>query len=127
METLTKILAVAGGGAVGAVARFLINISPLQTYFEKFPFHTFFINITGSFLIGLLIIFFTGKLQEYENLRLALIVGLLGAYTTFSTFELEIFDLINEREFLTAFGYLFSSVIVGFAGVSLGVWAGKYF
>lgn len=127
METAAKILAVASGGALGAVVRYLINISPLQTQFEKFPFHTFFINVTGSFLIGFLLIVFTAKFQEYENLRLAVIVGFLGAYTTFSTFELEIFDLLNEREFLTAFGYFFASVFAGFAGVALGVWLGKNF
>ena len=125
MEFLTKITAVALGGACGAVARYLINLSPLAAMFGKFPFHTFLINITGSFLIGFLLIIFTDKYAENENLRLALTVGFLGAFTTFSTFELEIFELIRERFFVTAFAYLSLSVLVGFVGVAAGVWFGK--
>src|SRR5215203_4893932 len=119
METLTRILAIAAGGALGAVARYLINISPLQNYLKPFPFPTFFINITGSFLIGFLLILFTDKVQINENLRFAVIVGFLGAYTTFSTFELEIWSLIKENQLFTAFLYLFLSVLVGFVGVVL--------
>lgn len=122
METLTRILAIAVGGACGAVARYLINVSPLQNYFKPFPLPTFLINISGSFLIGFLLIFFTEKAQINENLRFAVVVGFLGAYTTFSTFELEIWNLIKENQFLTAFVYLFASVLVGFLGVVSGVW-----
>ena len=121
MENLTRILAVAAGGACGAVARYLINISPLQNLFKPFPFPTFLINVTGSFLIGFLLVFLTGKFQAGENLRLAVMVGFLGAYTTFSTFELEIWALLKENQFLTAFLYLFASVLVGFAGVVAGM------
>jgi len=121
METLTRILSIAIGGACGAVVRYLINISPLQNYFKPFPLPTFFINITGSFLIGFLLILFADKLQINENLRFAVMVGFLGAYTTFSTFELEIWELIREGQFFTAFLYLFLSVALGFVGVALGV------
>jgi CrcB protein len=125
METFSKILPVAIGGAFGAVLRYLINISPLANLFEKFPFPTFFINITGSFLIAFLLILFTEKFAVSENLRLAIIVGFLGAYTTFSTFELEIFELVRERYFVTAFLYLFLSVLIGFVGILCGVWLAK--
>ncbi len=125
MESLIKIFAIGIGGAFGAMARYLINISPLANVFEKFPFPTFFINITGSFLIGFLLILFTDKLTINDNLRLAIIVGFLGAFTTFSTFELEIFELIRERYFITAFVYLFLSVAVGFVGVLCGIWLAK--
>jgi CrcB protein len=127
VETLGRILCVAVGGAFGAVLRYLINISPLADLFEKFPFPTFFINITGSFLIGFLLVLFTDKFPANENLRLAVIVGLLGAFTTFSTFELEIFELAREKYFLHAFLYLFLSVVVGFVGVLAGVWLARRF
>ena len=125
METFTKILSVAVGGAAGATARYLINISPLANLFEKFPFPTFLINIVGSFFIGFLFVLFTDKLASGENLRLALTVGFLGAFTTFSTFELEIFQLVRERYMTTAFLYLFLSVLIGFVGVLTGVWLAR--
>ena len=118
---MTKIISVAIGGAFGAVARYLINISPLANLFEKFPFPTFFINITGSFLIGFLLTLLSDKLQVSDNLRMAIMVGFLGAFTTFSTFEMEIYGLIRDRYFVTAFTYFFLSVLVGFIGVLAGV------
>jgi CrcB protein len=124
-ETLTKILSVAVGGAFGAVARYLINISPLANIFEKFPFPTFFINITGSFLIGFLFILLSDKIFINENFRIALTVGFLGAFTTFSTFEFEVFSLVREKHFATALTYLFLSVAAGFVGVLSGVWLAK--
>lgn len=113
------------GGAFGASARYLINISPLAGWLGKFPFPTFFINVVGSFFIGFLLVLFADKFPASENLRLAAVVGFLGAFTTFSTFELEIFELFRERYFATAFGYLFLSVLVGFVGVLAGVWLGR--
>lgn len=127
MEVWAKILSVAIGGAFGAVARYLINLSPLQDALKPFPFPTFFINITGSFLIGFLLVLFTEKIQISENFRLAMIVGFLGAYTTFSMFELETWELIKESQFLTAFAYILLSVLVGFIGVALGVLLAKKF
>ena len=121
MEAFSKILSIAIGGAFGAVARYLINISPLAGLFDKFPFPTFFINVTGSFLIGFLLIVFTDKVEVGDNLRMAVIVGFLGAFTTFSTFEMEIYGLIKERFFVTAFAYLFLSVLIGFLGVAAGI------
>ena len=121
LETLGKILAVAFGGAFGAVARYLINISPAANLFDKFPFPTFLINITGSFLIGFLLILLTDKVAVSDNVRMAVIVGFLGAFTTFSTFEMEIFGLVRERQMMMALVYLVSSVIVGFIGVAGGV------
>lgn len=127
METLTRILAIALGGACGAVARYLINVSPLQNLFEKFPFPTFLINVSGSFLLGFLLILLTDKFSVSENLRFAVLVGFLGAFTTFSTFELEIWELVKENHYLTAFLYLFLSVAVGFIGVAVGVALAKKF
>jgi CrcB protein len=125
MTSALTILAVAGGGALGAVARYLINISPLTGLIGRFPLPTFLINVTGSFLIGFFMIVFADKLPVSENVRMAVIVGFLGAFTTFSTFEMEIYGLIRERSFTTAFLYLFLSVFVGFVGVVAGVAAGR--
>lgn len=125
MEMTVRILSVAAGGALGAVARYLINISPLARVFDKFPFPTFFINITGSFLIGFMLIILTDKIEVNDNLRMAVMIGFLGAFTTFSTFEMEIYGLVQERNFLIAFTYLFLSVLTGFVGVVGGVLLGR--
>jgi fluoride exporter len=125
MEQFTKILAVAAGGAAGAVARYLINLSPLSDLFQRFPFPTFFINVSGSFLIGLLFITLNDRFDVGDNVRMALIVGFLGAFTTFSTFEIELYGLVKDRLFLTAFVYLFLSVAAGFIGVAAGILAGR--
>ena len=127
MERALKILSVAIGGAVGAVGRYLINILPLSSIFEKFPFPTFFINVIGSFLIGFLLILFTDKVAVSDNFRLAVLVGMLGAFTTFSTFELELYGLMKDGSIVMAFGYLFLSVLTGFIGVIAGITlAGKF-
>lgn len=127
MEFTSKIVFIAFGGAFGAVSRYLLNISPLANIFDKFPFPTFFINASGSFLIGFLLIVLTDKVEISDNLRMGVIVGFLGAFTTFSTFEMEIYVLIKERFFTTAFIYLVLSVVVGFAGLLAGVWLARKF
>ena len=127
MEAFTKILFVAVGGAFGAIARYLINVSPLANTFEKFPFPTFLINVTGSFLIGFLFVIFSDKFASYENLRIAILVGFIGAFTTFSTFELEMFSLVRQKDFTNALAYLFFSVCVGFGAVLSGIWLARKF
>ncbi|HQU90933.1 MAG TPA: fluoride efflux transporter CrcB [Pyrinomonadaceae bacterium] len=121
MEALTKISAVAVGGAFGAVARYLINISPLTSFFQNFPLPTFVINITGSFLIGFLLVLLTDRFEVSEAIRMAVLIGFLGAFTTFSTFEMEIYGLSSEREYWLALLYLLLSVIGGFVAVVAGV------
>jgi CrcB protein len=127
MEAFVKISSVAVGGALGAVARYLINISPLSTVFLNFPLPTFVINVSGSFLIGFLLILLTDRFEVSEAIRMAVIVGFLGAFTTFSTFEIEIYGLSSERAFATALLYLLLSVAGGFAAVIAGVRLARLF
>jgi len=127
METLTNFTFVALGGALGAMARYAINISPLHGVFGKFPLHTFVINIVGSFLIGFCMIFLADKFVSSEHIRLFIFVGVLGAFTTFSTFELEIWTLIQDGDYAMSLVYLCSSVIVGFLGLIGGVALAKQF
>jgi CrcB protein len=127
MEVMTKVAFVAAGGALGAVARYLVNVSPLHSIFAHFPLPTFLINVSGSFLIGLLLIVLTDKFDIDDNLRMAIIVGFLGAFTTFSTFEMELYGLVRERYFATAILYLLLSVVTGFIGVVAGIEVGKRF
>jgi len=125
MEPFVKILSVAVGGAFGAVARHLVNASPLAKAFADFPLPTLVINVSGSFFIGFLLILLTDRFAVSESLRLALIVGFLGAFTTFSTYEMEIFGLAKEKLFGTAVLYMAISVVAGFVAVAAGVAAAK--
>lgn len=122
METLTKFLLVALGGAVGAVARYGMNLL-FGNAFLPFPFATFLVNITGSFLIGFLLFRFEGN----ETVRLLLVTGFLGAYTTFSAFEYEAFQLTQIKQSMLAFLYVALSFAVGFIGVASGIWLAKRF
>ncbi|HEX6124647.1 MAG TPA: fluoride efflux transporter CrcB [Pyrinomonadaceae bacterium] len=127
MEAILKIVFIAIGGAVGAVARHLVNISPIAGVFERFPLPTFLINVSGSFLIGFLLFLLADRITVNEYVRIAVIVGFLGAFTTFSTFEMEIYGLVKDRFFATAFLYLFLSVATGFVGLLAGVWSARQF
>lgn len=122
-----KLASVAVGGALGAVSRYLLNISPIQRVFSNFPTPTFTINVVGSFLIGFLFIVFADRLHVNENLRYAVMVGFLGAFTTFSTFELEIWGLLQRENYVTAFLYFFLSVALGFFGLIAGIWLARQF
>jgi CrcB protein len=125
MELAVRLICIGLGGALGAIARHLLNVSPLAGYLSKFPLPTFVINVVGSFALGFLMIVFADRVIVNENLRMALIVGFLGAFTTFSTFEAEIYGLLRERLWTTTFLYIVASVAVGFLGLLFGVWLGR--
>jgi CrcB protein len=127
METFSKYMAVAFGGALGAVARYLITNSFISKFFAPFPFATFFINVSGSFLIGVILTLVVERSIISDYWRLFFAVGFLGAYTTFSTFEFETLSLIRGKEFFYAALYVLSSFIAGFIAVCAGVWLAKKF
>jgi CrcB protein len=125
METLTKYLAVAGGGAVGAMLRYYLGGSILSRPAAPFPTATFVINITGSFIIGFFLTLITERIPINPNVRLAVAVGFVGAYTTFSTFEYETAKLIEDRDFVLAFLYVTFSIVIGFSAVTGGIIAAR--
>jgi fluoride exporter len=125
VEATLKLGVVMLGGAVGAAARYLINVSPISSVSGKFPLPTFLINITGSFLIGFLIMALADRFAVDENLRLLIIVGFLGAFTTFSAFEIELYALARGGDYVIGALYLFLSVFAGFIGVVAGVELGR--
>ncbi len=120
-------VAVAGGGAIGAAARFAVGQWSLRAFGPGFPWATLIVNVAGSFAMGLVIAWLAGKSQASEAVRAFLSVGLLGAFTTFSTFSLDVVALYERKNYLAAAGYLSSSVVLSILALFIGLWAGRSF
>ena len=111
------ILAVAVGGAIGSVARYLVGIGSGKLFGFNFPWGTLIINIVGSMLIGAFAGMFAFKWDLPQSLRIFLTVGICGGFTTFSTFSLDTYYLIERGELAAAGFYVVSSVILSIAGL----------
>lgn len=115
---------VAAGGAGGAVLRYLVGRWMGPTADASFPWHTFAVNVTGAFVLGLALVL--AARQGWPAWWRPLIgVGLLGGYTTFSTFSLETVELAMHGSWGTAAGYAFGSLAAGLAGAALGIALGR--
>ena len=108
------------GGFTGAIVRYALGLWIGQRWGRSFPMGTFVINVSGSFLIGFLMPLLTERLVLNPQWRLLLVIGFLGAYTTFSTFEYETGALLKDGEWLFASMNIILSVFVGFAALKLG-------
>jgi len=122
---MQALLAIAAGGAVGAVLRFLIATRLQPATLSGFPLGTFTVNAVGSLLLGLLYVVFAEKIAVSDELRLGLTVGLLGAFTTFSTFSLETFRLLEQGRVVVAASYIGSSVVICVLAAGLGILIAK--
>lgn len=116
-----QLLLIALGGAFGAVARYGVTraVQPLGR--DAFPAGTLAVNLTGAFALGFLVTFLVQRTGIPGELRLALTAGVLGAYTTFSTFSLETLALLEDGGWLRAAAYVGANVV---GGVLLA-WAGQ--
>jgi fluoride exporter len=122
MATVMPYLLVGLGGFVGANARFVVARVVGAAFETKFPLGTFIINISGSFLLGVLGTIVAQKVMpNSEAMRLALGVGFLGAFTTFSTFEFETHALFDDGSWLTATTNMFASLFLGLVAVRAGI------
>lgn len=120
---ISTTLAVALGGAIGAVSRFWLSVAVERLNSSQFPLGTFLVNVLGSFLIGVCFILFLEKLHLVDSWRPLLVVGFLGALTTFSTFSLDALLLFQQGHYNTALFYILSSVLLclfaAFTGMQL--------
>lgn len=119
MEKLAQIGALSLGGILGVNARYWIGLYINRWTSPQFPWATFLINITGSFAIGLLATLLVRWLP-HPNVRLLLITGLLGGYTTYSTFAFDSLTLWERGEQAASLVYMISTLVAGFVAVSLG-------
>jgi len=115
---------VALGGGFGAACRYLLSAALMRGAVSGFPFATWLVNVSGCFLIGL----WAGLAARYAwlngDLRLLLVTGVLGGFTTFSAFGLESLHLLRRGEWLLAGLYVGGSVMIGLGMVLLGWWLG---
>ncbi|MFN0165904.1 MAG: fluoride efflux transporter CrcB [Bryobacteraceae bacterium] len=117
---MDRYLVVLAGAGIGGLARYVLGAWIMAKYGGRFPLGTFVINVTGAFLIGVLMTLFTERLHPHPHWRLFLVVGFLGGYTTFSSFEYEALEAVRDGSHWIGLAYVAGSVVLGYAAVWLG-------
>jgi len=115
-----QIVAIAAGGAVGAVMRFIVSTGVYQLFGRGFPYGTLSVNVLGSLLMGFLYIVLLERSTLGAEWRSVILIGFLGAFTTFSTFSLETLNLIEGGELTKALWNILLSVVL----CLIAAWAG---
>jgi len=121
------VLFVAAGGAIGAALRYSIGIGITARTGEGFPWHTMVINISGAFLIGVLLALPWAGMGPNASWRLFLVVGVLGGFTTFSTLSYESVELITQGRAFAGLANMFGSGAPGLGAAWLGIMTGQLF
>lgn len=122
---MNQVVAIAVGGALGALSRYWVVGFVSRLFERNFPYGTLAVNIVGSFLIGIGYIVIVQRLQVASEWHAVLMVGFIGAFTTFSTFSLETVSLMQEGRLVAAFIYIFSSVLVCLLATMAGILLAK--
>ncbi len=117
---MDRYLVVLAGAGLGGLTRYVAGTWIMSKYGGRFPLGTLIVNVTGSFLIGVLMTLLTERLNPHPNWRLFLVMGILGGYTTFSSLEYETFEAMREGARWMGMLYMMGSVVLGYAGVWLG-------
>lgn len=120
------ILAVALGGALGATGRFLVGKMMFRLMGPGFPWGTLTVNILGSFIIGVVVTILAARYSLSHHWQGFLVIGVLGGFTTFSAFSMEVGLMLERDEIALAGTYAVSSLILGVAALFLGLYAGRY-
>ena len=115
------VTAVALGGAIGSVARYFVSTIQNPTW-TGFPYAIFTVNVSGGFIMGVLTELMALKFNVSAEMRAFLTTGILGGYTTFSTFSLESALLIQRQAYVTATGYVVGSALLSITALFLGLW-----
>ncbi|NVD41093.1 fluoride efflux transporter CrcB [Ensifer sp. HO-A22] len=118
---MSNLLLVGAGGAIGSMARYLVGLWTLHRWGSGFPWGTLGVNITGSFLIGFLAELIMRKFGASAEMRLFLITGVLGGYTTFSAFSLDTITLFERGDAALAITYIAASVVLSIVAVFAGL------
>jgi CrcB protein len=122
-----EIIVIAIGGAFGAVARYWLTELASMIFGATFPYGTLIVNVLGSLLLGFVFVFFVERSLLAPLWRSAVMIGFLGAFTTFSTFSLQAFDLIQHERYLAGGIYIVSSVVISLLAIGIGMAVAKQF
>ena len=124
---MNTFVAVAVGGALGAVSRYSFGLVALALIGNRLPWATLGVNVVGSFLIGLAAVLIGDRIVDGELWRPLIIVGFLGAFTTFSAFSLDTLLLLQQGNYNTALAYMLGSVALCLGGTVSGMQLAKFF
>ncbi|MCW8908500.1 MAG: fluoride efflux transporter CrcB [Sedimenticola sp.] len=122
---MSQVLTIAAGGAVGAVMRYWVSTGVYLTLGRGFPYGTLVVNVLGSLVMGFLYILFLERMSVSPEWRAALLVGFLGAFTTFSTFSIETLNLIEQADYMKAGLNMLVSVLACLLACWVGVIMGR--
>ena len=122
---MINIVLVAAGGAIGSVFRYLVGIWSVRLAGVNFPWGTLTVNVVGSFLIGLLVELVARRLNASMEMRLFLVTGVLGGFTTFSSFSLDAVSLFERGALGLSAVYVLASRSVSIAAVFAGLALGR--
>ncbi|CVI57984.1 MULTISPECIES: fluoride efflux transporter CrcB [Agrobacterium] len=122
---MINIALVAAGGAIGSVFRYLVGVLCMRFAGPNFPWGTLAVNVAGSFLIGLLVELVARRLNASMEMRLFIVTGLLGGFTTFSSFSLDAVSLFERGTLGLSAVYVLASLVVSIAAVFAGLALGR--
>lgn len=123
---MKAVFLVAFGGAIGSVLRYLVAVWMKNLISSEFPWHTFSVNIIGCLVIGFMFSLTLGNIS-FDTIRLFVMIGILGGFTTYSSFGLETFDLFKQGKIIVALAYIFATNILGLVAVYFGYALHKLF
>lgn len=123
---MARLLYVMIFGVIGVLARYGVGLVVPRILSPHFPYATFFINLSGAFLIGVVHVLGVERAVLPTDLRIGIMVGLLGGYTTFSSYCLETVYLFDEAQYLKAAAYFIGSPILGFVAAFGGIFFARY-
>ena len=107
------------GGALGAIGRYVTSFLTQEAFMTSFPYGTLVVNVLGSFIMGGM---HNVLLPQNHEMRLLIMVGFLGSFTTFSTFAMNVAQLLETADFLSVLLYIWGSVFLSITGFHLGMW-----
>lgn len=122
---MTQMMAIAAGGAIGALLRYWTSLAVHSRLGSGFPYGTLMVNVLGSLLMGFLYIWLIERIAAGATLRAFLLIGVLGAFTTFSTFSMETLNLVEGGQLGKALLNVVISVTVCMTAAALGVFAAR--